>query len=393
MRCTLDTTVERVKVNRNYPAFLDEEDFVECNNTGGPRHVPGIRMAINFERLPDIQFSHGFGMWKQDRLGTPELAMIQLINDITDEADWQSGVDDFAVTSRWKALALAEYFSNHMLWDWCLCELRHKAQGYSEGQKIAFALDSASRVFKSDRLKDTAWIQLLAQKTYGCSISPWLYPFIYAATPIRADGISITLDNVADSIGGCIIPQKPFWDSDRWSGESQYYSQKSQWLATNLQFTGTGNSVRFTSPINNLHPSKLQHLYAMIETLTSDSIPEWNQILLYKSIQRNGPRIKPQPDCCDKCEEAPTNNCCCAVEFNNFAEWRAGNIGKGVQKLPLGQRWSPSLALNGEYDSTKLLYNNVSLRDAFKDKGLQVYIELSTVEVAADGSVPEDNTR
>ncbi len=381
--------VERVKLKRTYPSFLDGEDLAERNNTGGPRHVPGIHVAINFERHPDIQFSHGFGMWKQERLSSPELAMIRLMNDLTEEENWQADVFSFSAVKRWKALALSSYFTDHQLWDWCLFELMDKAKEYTSSRRV-FALDAASRVCKSDRLQDTQLFDQLIVNTGNRSVSPWLYPFIFAGSPIRADGRAINLENVTSSIGGGIIPPRPFWDTDGWSGEMQYYSKTSQWIAADVKFTGRGNSVKFLSPINNLHPLRHKPLYSAIESLITESIPEWDRVLLYKSLQRNGPRIKSQDRRCNACIGT---NCACFVELNELSEWTQGTLGTGNEDPPDNPDWNPSLALNGKYTNTKRLYDSVSLSQGFADRGLQVYVELANLEIGPGGSVPSDDSR
>ena len=382
---------ERVKLKRAFPRFLDGDDFVEHNNTGGPRHVPGIHVAINFERLPNIQFSHGFGVWKQERLSSPELAMIQLINDITEEKDWHTNVFDFDIVKNWKQSAISRFNLDSNLWDWCLFELAKKATEHSEKSPYILALDSASRVYKSDHLKETALFEHLTQGTQGRSISPWLYPFIYAGSPIRTDGKVVRLDNVRDCIGGGTVPPKPFWDNDRWSGEERYYSKTSQWLAADLKFSE--NSVQFSSPINNLHPLKHKPLYAAIEGLISESLSSWDQVLLYRSLQRNGPRVKPQKKRCRTCTDITDNDCSCTIELNNFAQWSQGFVSPGTIDPPEDKNWSAASAMDGLYSNSRKLYNDISLRQGFADRGLQVYIELSSLELKADGSMSKESSQ
>ncbi|KAM3557979.1 hypothetical protein MY1884_004254 [Beauveria asiatica] len=49
------------------------------------------------------------------------------------------------------------------------------------------------------------------------------------------------------------------------------------------------------------------------------------------------------------------------------------------------------MALDGQYAKSKKLYDKVSLRDGFKDRGLQIYVDISTVELGSDASVSEDS--
>ncbi|KAJ3494923.1 hypothetical protein NLG97_g3761 [Lecanicillium saksenae] len=382
--------VERMKLKRTYPSFLDGQDFIENNNTGGPRHVPGVHLAINFERLPVIQFSHGFGEWKQERLNSMEIAMIQLMNDITEEENWYTRVREFDSVQRWKRTAISQFNLDSDTWDWCLFELIGKAEKYSQREASILALDAASRVYKTDRFGDTDLFKELTKNTLGRSISPWLYPFIYAGSPIRADGRSVRLDNITDCIGGGSVPPKPFWDNDCSSGEEKYYSDTSQWLPADMKFTD--NSIRFNSSINNLHPIQHKPLYAAIETLISESLPDWNQVLLYKSLQRNGPRIQPQNLRCHSCVDTE-DSCTCTVQLGNFAEWSRGNISPGVVAPPENENWSAIEAINGVYTDSRKLYNEISLRQAFAKRGLQVYVELASIDIGANGVMSQESSQ
>lgn len=330
-------------------------------------------------------------MWKQERLSSSELAMIRLMNDLTEKENWQTDVFNFPIMKSWKVLALSTYFTDHELWDWCLFELMEKAKVYTSSKRI-FVLDSASRVCKSDRLRKTHLFNQLITNTGKRSISPWLYPFIYAGSPIRADGRAIDLENVTSSIGGRIIPPRPFWDTDQLSGEMQYYSKTSQWIAADVRFVGEGNLVKFSSPINNLHPLRHKPLYSAIEDLIAESIPEWNQVLLYKSLQRNGSRIKSPDRRCNACIGTTSGACSCAVDFNKFSEWIQGTLGNATEKPPENSDWSPALALNGKYANAKRLYDSVSLSQGFKDKGLQVHVELVNLETGSDRSTPAEDS-
>ncbi|KAJ6788847.1 hypothetical protein PWT90_06999 [Aphanocladium album] len=378
------------ELKRTYPSFLDGEEFVEHNNTGGPRHVPGIHLAVNFERLPSIQFSHGFGQWKQERLTPAEIAMIQLINDITEEEDWHIKVREFDTVQRWKMTAMSLVNLNPDTWDWCLFELMAKAADYSQRSESILALDAASRIFKTDRFAKSHLFESLTNSTLGRSISPWLYPFIYAGSPIRTDGKTINLDNLPDRIGGASVPPKPFWDNDCWSGEEHYYSKTSQWLAADIKFTD--DSVRFCSPINNLHPLQHRPLYSAIETLISESLSEWDHVLLFKSLQRNGPRIMRPTRRCQSCIDMNID-CSCTIKLNKFADWLQGNISPGLADPPDNENWSALSAMNGTYTNSKKLYGEICLRKGFANRGLQVYIELANLELKVDGTVPKESSQ
>lgn len=288
---------------------------------------------------------------------------------------------------------MSDYFTDVALYEWCLFELLHMATEYNKAPQFVFALNSASRIFKSDRLVRTSLLDLLKRSADAPTISPWLYPFILAQSPLRADGTTINLANIKASIGGGITPPRPFWDDEIWSGERQYYSAISQWLASDLVFTRKGNTVRFSSPINQLHPARHKSLYTAIERLISDCIPEWNQVLLYKSLPRNEPRIKPRGRRCSACIKYSHRACSCTIELNVFKDWLKGIPGPGTARAPENGSWCPLSAIEGKYSSSKKIYESISLSRAFEDRGLQVYVELANIVISPDGSIPAESSQ
>lgn len=372
------------------PAFVDADEIVERNNTGGPRHVPGMVIAVNFERNPHVQFSHGFGVWKQQRLSTPELRMMQLMSDFTDEKDWHEKLLKLDHMIRWQSLAASKYRLSPELWLWCQTELHGKARGLDEDKRV-LALDSASCICKSDRLVGDPAFSKLQNDTRKYLVSPWLYPFWLGQSPVKTDGSRITTETVGNRIGGGVFPPAPFWDSDSCSGEQHYYSSVSQWIATDTKFVG--HNVVLASPINNLHAKHRKPLYAKIEALLPAAVRDWNQVLLYRSLQRNGPRIKPQVQRCISCRDPTGGHCSCTVEINDFNRWQQGFIGPGKKPAPKHAGWSPTEAIDGAYDNSQRLYGDISLEDSFRDKGLQIYVEISAIEMSAQSTMTKDNYR
>jgi len=73
------------------------------------------------------------------------------------------------------------------------------------------------------------------------------------------------------------VDENPLWSTAL--GDGIDWSAKYQWLPSNLKFQDDG-SVRFTSYINNLHPTKYTHVYRALEKLIDLAIPAWDQVLL-----------------------------------------------------------------------------------------------------------------
>ncbi|KAJ4154068.1 hypothetical protein LMH87_010531 [Akanthomyces muscarius] len=208
-----------------------------------PPQIPGINTSVNFERRVYLHFSHGFNLWRQDRLSHPEITIMRLINDFTDREDWQIEVDDFSACREWREEAFTKHFpESSNLWEWCVFELRKKASEYKSRRSV-FVLDSASRICKSDRLVRGDFLEKLKLDTLLLELSPWMLPFVFELSPIRIDGRPITLDNFLDSMTiGDLCPRSN-WGSDRLNnGDPEYYSGKSQWLATDVKFSEKNGS-------------------------------------------------------------------------------------------------------------------------------------------------------
>ncbi|OAA77011.1 hypothetical protein LEL_06695 [Akanthomyces lecanii RCEF 1005] len=349
-------------------------------------------MSINFERYVYLQFSHGFDLWRQDRLSHPELTIMRLVNDITDRDDWRAKIADFSTCRVWREEAFASYFPKSLtLWDWCVFELRKKAIEFASSRSV-FVFDSASRIRKSDRLAGTGLFQNLKLDTESLDLSPWMLPFVFEVSPIRIDGRPITLDNFLDAMTvGAICPRSN-WDPDRLNnGDPSYYSGKSQWLATDVKFSGKDDSVTIVSLINNLHPHRHKSLYVTLEHLLPGLVDEWNQTLLYKALPRGVSRIRPKLYKCGACSADILSSCSCPVDFRDSSAWASDCSDNVTPDTWHERRWNPVLALDGRFVSSRRIYGEVSLRDGFGDRGLQIYVEISTIKLGPDGAVSTDS--
>ena len=119
-------------------------------------------------------------------------------------------------------------------------------------------------------------------------VHPSMYPLVYG----RSRGFQEECVGVANAIEqwsgkGDVIPQEDEQrrPEDRFrygvgSGEvpPEYWSPTYQWLPANIAFQDDG-SVRFTSYINNLHPTCYPDIYRTIEKLVETSLPVWDQCL------------------------------------------------------------------------------------------------------------------
>ncbi|KAH8880219.1 hypothetical protein GQ53DRAFT_704441 [Thozetella sp. PMI_491] len=196
--------------------------------------------------------------------------------------------------------------------NFCIRELRAKAAHF-EKTGLVPTLDSIGRaIVKSDTLVTqelksdlrTAFDQLRDDQVAADAIDwhpgtgemvqdlvhPSLYPFVYGASPRIGCSPFLQEEVVgrADAIErwagkGTTAPADPTLVSSERGfrtvhGEGNDWSAKYQWLPANIVFQ-EDDSVRFSSYINNLHPRKYAHVYGVVEKLIDVAIPAWDQIL------------------------------------------------------------------------------------------------------------------
>lgn len=186
-------------------------------------------------------------------------------------------------------------------------ELRAKARYYEKSGLIP-TLDACASVVKSDRLVSSelqaelldAFDKLKADQEASPDwhpnssdmvqdlLHPSMYPLVYGRSRVFKDevvGVNDAIEKWAGK-GEVIGKENSEPDSnDRYrygvgGGKvpPNFWSDTYQWLPSNLIFQDDG-SVRFTSYINNLHPTKHTGIYRTIEKLVEAALPAWDQCL------------------------------------------------------------------------------------------------------------------
>lgn len=132
-------------------------------------------------------------------------------------------------------------------------------------------------------------------------VHPSMYPLVYGRSRVLKEelvGVSDAIEKWAGK--GEIIPKDDWeWNEERdrfrynvGSGEvpPQFWSDTYQWLPANVVFQENG-AIKFTSYINNLHPTKYPDIYRTIEELIETTLPIWDQCLTLASDyeKREGP--------------------------------------------------------------------------------------------------------
>src|SRR5690242_8294735 len=127
------------------------------------------------------------------------------------------------------------------------------------------SLLAAYSKLKADQAKSPDWHPNSDDKVQDL-VHPSMYPLVYRRTRVFQDEVVGVEDAVSTWSGrGDVIPGLDEWvrsEDERYSygvgsGEvpPNFWSVKYQWLPSNVAFQDDG-SVRFTSYINNLHPTK-----------------------------------------------------------------------------------------------------------------------------------------
>ncbi|KAJ0118767.1 hypothetical protein J7T55_013021 [Diaporthe amygdali] len=293
-----------------------EENF---DNTGdGQLRVPGFVYDYRFE-LDDLKrFRHGANDFQQaPRLTAREVAMLGVMNALTDKADWHLKVFDEEIVGRWKEEARAVPLISDKAWDWCMAELRDKATRFEKTGRVQ-VLDAASRISKSDRRVPRSLIQDLrdavspllnrpnAEKDWHPGsddkvlnlVHPSLFPLVYGKTKVLMKGGKVPLDfadagafDGAETAPPIPVSRQRFRPGLGMNVQRDTWSQKFQWLPCEVEFTeDAGTDVQISSYINNLHPSH-HAAYTAIEKIISLSIAPWNEVLVAAYRGRTPPRI------------------------------------------------------------------------------------------------------
>ncbi|KAJ4324576.1 hypothetical protein N0V84_003855 [Fusarium piperis] len=310
---------------------------------------PGLGLDLRFhdqnegreELYPVGIHTNCFGS-ESEMLFVREVAMMIVMERLTDKPDWHIKVFDDTITEKWIEEGLAipvrplyneiardgkpfqpsddpagsptiasrdRFFAvvldtilDRGCLEYCIKELRVKAEFFQRSGLIP-TLDASSTVVKSDSFIDSslhdslraAFVKLIDDHKDNPDwhprtddkvlnlVHPSLYPLVYGRTRVFEDevvGVEDAIDKWAGK--GEVIPQqehrKYYTGIGDVSINSSFWSTKYQWLPSNVELREDG-SVRFTSYINNLHPVKHRGVYGTIEKLIERALPAWDLCL------------------------------------------------------------------------------------------------------------------
>ncbi|KAF2026477.1 hypothetical protein EK21DRAFT_74167 [Setomelanomma holmii] len=308
---------------------------------------PGLGLSLRHLDQDDNDYqlgAHGscYGS-HSDLIFVRELAMMDIMDKLTDKPDWHKKVFDEEIVAKWRKEALAipdeelykiatngkrQYWErdgrvqmrdiepceppkgimSDVAFDCCIQELRSKAK-YYEQTGIIPTLDACASAAKSDNLVTeelrtalrAAFNKLkIDQRTspdwhpntndmVQDLVHPSMYPFVYARTRAFKEECVSVLDAIEKWAGkGTVVP-KDEWRPDAQRDEFRYGvgggEVPPQYWSNTYQWLPANlafqddGSVKFTSCINNLHPNKYSDIYRTIEKLVHTSLPMWDQCL------------------------------------------------------------------------------------------------------------------
>ncbi|THW30738.1 hypothetical protein D6D25_05858, partial [Aureobasidium pullulans] len=172
-----------------------------CNDGHGSLKVPGFSdVPLDLEIYSQNRFTHGATEWVQwPNLTARELAMLGLMNDLTEEHGWHKNIFDDDLMVDWRMQALSRPLISPKAWDWCLAELQDKALYFEQtGNIVVFS--TGAGIVKSDavaemiqtELRDAAKLleadeKATRQQVVLNSVDPSLFPLVYGRTRVLMD--------------------------------------------------------------------------------------------------------------------------------------------------------------------------------------------------------------
>ncbi|KAH6839436.1 hypothetical protein B0I37DRAFT_400043 [Chaetomium sp. MPI-CAGE-AT-0009] len=434
-----------------YPGIDLPLQYLIQNEEGGA--------GVEFYRCGSFQGATGS---LSELLQVREVAMLLLMDRLTDKANWEKKVFDDTIVAKWRHEALTQdetamyegivdekdvampertRIINEATFNYCIAELKCKAAHFEETGLVLTLNSSQGRAeypcfntaVKADSLVDNelqqglkaAFEKLRVEQAAEPDwhpksddmvqdlVHPSMYPFVYGESKFIAEEAVGVVDAVQrwSGKGETVQPLLEGHEEGASSIDRDYWSEHYQWLPANLAFQDDG-SVRFTSYINNLHPQKHTETYRLVERLIDTAIPAWEHVLSGRAITpwSNAPeRLQPPPEVDEDNEDdvwEELNHILIAeyeaengpIEYHadelpcDDDEWEddeeRGLTGaelkeEAIQLLKWRKIRDPRLMEPLEFKPYTYKVEQ-TLRDRFKDTGLQVIVKMASIELTPE---------
>ncbi|KAK6334544.1 hypothetical protein TWF730_003758 [Orbilia blumenaviensis] len=373
-----------------------------------PAELPGAGLPVNHETKD--AFPHGLLSYCPPIVTLRELNMVRAMNKTTDKPDWVTKLNDPAIIDKWRSEVKAQLDFTDKMFDWCLEELKAKAQQF---QKENFVIAIDGDVCKSDtliseetRLAIIEAIKVLedvpeSQKDWHPGsddlvldlVHPSLFPLVYGVSRILEDKV-VTLENSLESIGtGTILkPVEDSVDFKKVKGNivvPHAWSKTFQWLPADISLHDTGGekTVKFESYINNLHPRHTD-IYRLVEDVIGKSVSMWSQTLLGASAMNVTTLRLPweieydfDEDTCEPPEEIFSDTDGDDARWVKTNDWKI-KMRRETVILPEAPDYKP-WAERAEKFRGEL---KLDLWEQYKDKGLQVIVKFASIHLTPEKS-------
>ncbi|KAK9791446.1 hypothetical protein SCARD494_07629 [Seiridium cardinale] len=329
------------------------------------------------------------------------------MNSLTDELNWHVKIFDDEIVAKWRKAALGMPLINEKAWDWCFTELRDKAKDFeSTGQTLV--LDTASRVCKSDTLVDEALrAQLISaaeplrnvpdtQKDWHPNsneqvlnlVHPSLYPLVHGKTPVLSRGGHVSLENIDSYQDAQVSSGIPDGDRTMWSHRFQWLPHHRPRNPPRIEtYAGEFETdlpdwadygLREAEGEKNEKPEayeealkKVQEYLALPNAedygMSMGSVELLEEYGLSWAVEKKWGRMRNtiHPD---------------AGVGYTYDQWRNGQVSNAVVNPNL------SYSIDQPPDPRRVShhYYDVNLREDFGERGLQVIVKLSSIELTPE---------
>ncbi|KAK9415968.1 hypothetical protein SUNI508_09928 [Seiridium unicorne] len=293
------------------------------------------------------------------------VAMLGAMNSLTDKPNWHVKIFDDEIVAKWRKEALRMPLSNEKAWDWCLTELRSKAKDF-ETTGRTLVLDTASRVSKSDTLVDrTLRARLIsatepfrnvpdAQKDWHPNsneqvfnlVHPSLYPLVHGKTQVLSQGGHVSLENIDSYQGVQILSEIP--DGDRTNGPIAFSGYREYLALPNAE---------------NYDPSDDDEDY----DVPMDSVELLEEYGLSWAVEKKWRRMR------------IIIHLDAGVGYT-YDQWENGQASNAV----VNPNFSYSVVQPPDPRRVSRHYYDVNLRKDFGERGLQVIVKLSSIELTPE---------